>query len=194
MPATITPTSRKLAAETAFLFFCHVSIRRAIAAAARSRKSGCTNAAATLKAANRTAVNVGTRESATLTIASRMPRHDPGQPEAGAVRFGKRQEDAFFRRPEVAQRVPCRAEAVQKRIPRKQDNEQQCRQQNGEQQLRFLEMPDDCGCNASQNTRAQQPEHCREAAYRVTNCGKREENQDAGKEVKSVRFSLLLSR
>ena len=49
-------------------------------------------------------------------------------------------------------------------------------------------MPDDCGCNASQNTRAQQPEHCREAAYRVTNCGKREENQDAGKEVKSTLF------
>ena len=54
----------------------------------------------------------------------------------------------------------------------------------------FLEMPDDCGCNASQNTRAQQPEHCREAAYRVTNCGKREENQDAGKEVKQRTFLI----
>ena len=71
-PATITPTSRKLAAETAFLLFCHVS-SKAIAAAARSRTPGCTNAAATLKAASKTAVNVGTHESATLTIASRMP-------------------------------------------------------------------------------------------------------------------------
>ena len=38
--------------------------------------------------------------------------HDPGQPKAGVVRFGKRQEDAFFRRPEVPQRVPCCAEAA----------------------------------------------------------------------------------
>ena len=72
-PATITPTIRKLAAETAFLLFCHVSSSKAIAAAARSRTPGCTNAAATLKAASKTAVNVGTHESATLTIASRMP-------------------------------------------------------------------------------------------------------------------------
>ena len=77
MPATITPTSRKLAAETVFLFFCQVSISKAIAAAARSRTPGCMNAAATLKAANKTAVNVGTRESATLIIASRMPATIP---------------------------------------------------------------------------------------------------------------------
>ena len=76
-PATITPTSRKLAAETAFLFFCHVSISRAIAAAARSRTPGCTKAAATLRAAIKTAVNVGTRESATLIIASRRPATIP---------------------------------------------------------------------------------------------------------------------
>ena len=104
--------------------------------------------------------------------------HDPSQPEAGAVCFGKRQEDAFFLCPEAAQCIPSRAEAVQQRVPREQDNEKQCRQQNGEQQLRLLEMPDDCGCNASQNTRTQQPEHCSKTAYRVANHDKREENQE----------------
>ena len=116
--------------------------------------------------------------------------YDPGQPKAGAVRFGKRQKDAFFRRPKVTQRIPCRAETVQQRISCKQDNEQQCRQQNGEQQLRFSEMPDDFGCNAGQNACTQQTEHCSKAAYRVANRGKRKENQDAGKQIKERTFLI----
>ena len=101
MPATITPTSRKLAAETAFLFFCHVSISRAIAAAARSIMPGCTNAAATLKAASKTAVSVGTRESATLTIASRMPLTIPAsqRPEPFVSASGRRMPFSAAQRP-----------------------------------------------------------------------------------------------
>ena len=116
--------------------------------------------------------------------------HDPGQPKAGAVRFGKRQEHAFFRCPKVAQCIPCRAEAVQERISREQDNEQQCRQQDGEQQLRFSEMSDNRSSDAGQNTCPKQPEHCRKAAYRVTNRGKREKNQDAGKQIKKCTFLI----
>ena len=48
-----------------------------IPAAKSSRISGCTKAAATLRAAIKTAVNVGTRESATLAIASRIPATIP---------------------------------------------------------------------------------------------------------------------
>ena len=73
MPATITPTSRKLAAETVFLFFCQVSISKAIADAARSRIPGCTNAAATQSAVKAAAASVGTWENASANNASRMP-------------------------------------------------------------------------------------------------------------------------
>ena len=51
-------------------------------------------------------------------------------------------------------------------------------------------MPDDCSSDAGQNTCPKQPEHCREAAYRVTNCGKREENQDASKQIKERTFLI----
>ena len=51
-------------------------------------------------------------------------------------------------------------------------------------------MPDDRSGNTGQYACAQQPEHCSETAYRVENRGKREENQDAGKEVKECTFLI----
>ena len=100
-PATITPTSRKLAAETAFLCFCHERSRMLIPAAKSSRISGCTKAAATLKAANRTAVNVGTRESATLIIASRRPATIPAsqRPVPSVSASGRRMPFSAAQRP-----------------------------------------------------------------------------------------------
>lgn len=124
-------------------------------------------------------------------------RHSPSQaeylprsrPAKGRCRpFRQAAEGCLFRCPKVTQRIPCRAEAVQERIPREQDNEQQSRQQNGEQQLRFSEMSDNRSSDAGQNTCPKQPEHCSKAAYRVTNRGKREENQDAGKQIKERTF------
>lgn len=51
-------------------------------------------------------------------------------------------------------------------------------------------MSDDRSNNAGQDTCTQQPEHGGEAAYRVTNRGKREENQDAGKQIKERTFLI----
>ena len=63
------------------------------------------------------------------------------QPEAGAVGFGQRQQDAFPCRPEAARLIPERAEAVQERRPREAHDCNQGCECGGQQNRPSVKVP-----------------------------------------------------
>ena len=101
IPRTITPTSTKLAAETAFFSFCHASSSTEIPAANRIIESGCTKAAATLSPASKIAASAGTFESAKLTSASKTPSTIPANqsPEPSVSASGSKMPFSVAQRP-----------------------------------------------------------------------------------------------
>ena len=133
MPATITPTSRKLAAETAFLFLpCqHQQSNRCRSkehnARLHKRRRYTSNGCQT----------PGGRGEEILNHRKQNARHDPSQPEAGVVRFGKRQENAFFRCPKAAQRIPPAPKPFRSGFRANRDNEQSRQQNKGSNSFVF---------------------------------------------------------